>query len=239
MEVQSQPAPVLPASRVLARVTARGVLKTFGSTSVLRGVTLDLQAGTITILTGANGAGKSTLLSILSTEQRATRGQVQFLTKQGHALELREARTRIGWVSHQPHAYLELSARENLVLVARLHGVPLDAVERVVERLAMQNFATKPLSSLSRGQTQRVALGRALVHRPDFLLLDEPWTGLDQISSTFLEEILREQAADGAIIFIVSHQRDVIAKLSASELCLLAGRVRPALPDDLAQSPSP
>jgi heme exporter protein A len=239
MELQSPPAQVLPVSRVLARVTARGVLKTFGSTSVLRGVSLDLEAGSITVLTGANGAGKSTLLSILSTEQRATRGQVQFLSQAGRTLELREARTRIGWVSHQPHAYLELSAQENLVLVARLHGVPLDDVTQVVERLAMQSFKAKPLSSLSRGQTQRVALGRALVHRPDFLLLDEPWTGLDQISSRFLEEILREQAADGAIIFIVSHQREVIAKLGASELCLIAGRVQPAAPGDLAPSASP
>ncbi len=207
------------------------MVKTYGSTSVLRGVSLNLKAGTITVLTGQNGAGKSTLISILSTEQRPTRGQIQFLTRGGVALAPREARARIGWVSHQPLAYLELSAQENLVLVARLHGVPLEAVDRVIERLGMQNFARKPLSALSRGQTQRVALGRALVHGPDFLLLDEPWTGLDDIAARFLEDLVREEAQSGAIVFIVSHQRDVIAKLGASELRLSGGVLAAAPPD--------
>ena len=210
---------------MLARVTTHGLVKTFGSTSVLRGVALNLKAGTITVLTGPNGAGKSTLLSILSTEARPTRGQVRYLTSQDQALDPREARARIGWVSHQPHAYLELSARENLVLVAQLHGAPLERVERVTQRMGMQDFAKKPLSSLSRGQVQRVALGRALLPGPDFLLLDEPWTGLDQAASGWLEDLLREEAASGAIIFIVSHQRDVIARLDASEVCLSGGFV--------------
>lgn len=211
--------------QALARVTARGLVRTYGTTPVLRGVGLELRAGTISILTGHNGAGKSTLLSILSGQRRPTRGQLEYVDRAGTVLDPREARTRIGWVSHVPLSYLELSARENLALVARLHGTPSAAVERVIERLGMTSFAHKPVSALSRGQTQRVALGRALVHQPDFLLLDEPWTGLDHNAARFLEELIREEAARGAIVFIVSHQRDVIAKLGATELQLRGGLV--------------
>lgn len=216
----------VPSGRRLARVKVQGVVKTYGSTPVLRGVTFELTSGTVSVLTGQNGAGKSTLLSILSGQKRASRGQLSYLTADGAALDPREARSHIGWVSHQPLAYLELSAAENLTLVARLHGTSLVAVERVIERLGMGNFAQKPVSSLSRGQTQRVALGRALVHGPDFLLLDEPWTGLDQHGARFLEELLLEEAARGAIVFIVSHQREVIAQLGATELELRSGLLR-------------
>lgn len=209
----------------LARVTAQGLVKTFGSTPVLRGVQFELQAGTISVLTGPNGAGKSTLLSILSGQRRPTRGRVEYVDQARTTLEAPEARTRVGWVSHLPLAYLELSARENLALVADLHGVGAEAIERVIERLGMASFAQKPVSALSRGQTQRVALGRALVHAPEFLLLDEPWTGLDQNGARFLEDLIREQAARGAIVFIVSHQYDVIDRLGARELELRAGLV--------------
>ena len=214
--------------RLLTRVAVEGVVKTFGSTSVLRGVTLSLGAGSVTVLTGPNGAGKSTLLSILSTQTKPTRGKVQYLTGQGRALEPRAARARIGWVSHQPQAYLELSARENLELTAELHGAPPARVAAVEERMGMQEFGRKPVHSLSRGQLQRVALGRALVTEPDFLLLDEPWTGLDQLAGSWLLEVIREQATAGAIVFIVSHQRDVIEQLGAREVCLSSGLVRSA-----------
>jgi heme exporter protein A len=223
MEGSEQPGQVAPPERLLTRVAAQGVVKTFGSTSVLRGVSMNLLAGTITVLTGPNGAGKSTLLSILSTQTRPTRGQVQYLTSRGQALDPRSARRRIGWVSHQAQAYLELSASENLALTAELHGAPPARVAAVKARMGMHEFESKPLHSLSRGQLQRVALGRALLPEPDFLLLDEPWTGLDQLASRWLEEVLREQASQGAIVFIVSHQRDVIEKLGASEISLSGG----------------
>jgi ABC-type Mn2+/Zn2+ transport system ATPase subunit len=101
-------------------------------------------------------------------------------------------------------------------------------VAEVEARMGMQDFGRKPLSALSRGQLQRVALGRALVPGPDFLLLDEPWTGLDQAAAGWLLEVIREQATLGAIVFIVSHQRDVIAELGAREVCLSGGLLRSA-----------
>jgi len=234
MELSEGSPPSDAAARVLSRVTARGVVKTFGMTSVLRGASFELLAGTITVLSGPNGAGKTTLLSILSGEKRATRGQVSYVSRDGRALGGRDARRHIGWVSHEPLSYLELSARENLSLVAELHGSSLDAVEHVCSRLGMTGFANKPVSTLSRGQKQRVALGRALVHDPDFLLLDEPWTGLDAAATRFLEDLLSEQAARGAIVFIVSHQREVISKLGASELRLESGLVTMTPPPSTA-----
>jgi heme exporter protein A len=239
MEVSQQPDRIVPPERLLARVAVQGLVKTFGSTSVLRGVSLNLLAGTITVLTGPNGAGKSTLLSILSTQGRPTRGQVQYLTKQGQALDRPMARHRIGWVSHQAQAYLELSARENLTLTAELYGARPERVAVVTALMGLSDFENKPLFSLSRGQLQRVALGRALIAEPDFLLLDEPWTGLDQAASSWLEQVLRDQAALGAIVFIVSHQRDVIDKLGASEVCLSGGLISSGPVSTSSREPRP
>jgi heme exporter protein A len=203
----------------------RGVTRLFGATPALRGVSLDLLAGTVTLLSGHNGAGKSTLLSIIGTQLKPTRGEVHY-EADGGAVELRRVRAQLGWVSHDSHCYRELTGRQNIELAARLCGVdPELGFRRVAERFGLERFAERSVATLSRGQRQRVALARALVHDPTLLLLDEPWTGLDAASAERLEQVVAEERSRGAIVVVVSHAVGLAARLGGREVALAAGRI--------------
>lgn len=214
--------------RAIDAVQVFQVAKLFGATPALRNASADFRAGTITLLSGANGAGKSTLLAIVGTRLRPTRGLVQYSAPDGLQLTRREVRARLGWVSHESQAYGELSGRQNVELVADLQGAPRVNVDEVLDRLAVGRFAERPVGTLSRGQRQRIALARALVHRPGLLLLDEPWTGLDAKSSHELERIVLEERARGALIVVVSHEPGLAERLGARELRIAAGRIESA-----------
>lgn len=218
----SVPAP-LTSSR-LASLRAEGLTKLFGATPALRGVSLELAAPSITFLSGANGAGKSTLLGILGTRLRPTRGKLEYRDEAGVLLDKLEVRARLGWVSHETLAYAELSGLENLRLVARLQGLDEAAVAAVRERVGLGAFAERPVGTLSRGQRQKVALARALVHQPSLLLLDEPWTGLDSRANAELERIVLEERERGTLVIIVSHEAGLAERLGAREIRLEAGR---------------
>lgn len=203
----------------------RGVTRLFGATPALRGVSLDLLAGTVTLLSGHNGAGKSTLLSIVGTQLKPTRGEVLY-EAEGGAVELRQVRAQLGWVSHDSHCYRELTGRQNIELAARLCGVDPDrAWLRVAERFGLERFAERSVATLSRGQRQRVALARALVHDPTLLLLDEPWTGLDAASAERLEHVVAEERSRGAIVVVVSHAAGLSERLGGREVVLASGRI--------------
>ena len=216
--------PAHATSGSLASVHALAVTKLFGPTPALRGVSAEFASGTITLLSGPNGAGKSTLLGLLGTRLRATRGRVTYLSAERAEFERGSVRARLGWVSHEPLAYAELTGHENVALVAELQGATTEQVERVAARVELGAFAARPVSTLSRGQRQRVALARALVHEPDLLLLDEPWTGLDVKAARDLERIVEEERARGAIVIVVSHEPGLAERLNASELRLENGR---------------
>jgi heme exporter protein A len=231
------------ATQRLRAVQVRGVTRLFGATPALRGVSVDLDAGSVTLLTGPNGAGKTTLLSIIGTQLKPTRGEVRYLGH-GAALDLPLVRAQLGWVSHDSHCYRELTARQNVELAARLFGVPAElAWERVAKRFALERFADRSVGTLSRGQRQRVALARALVHRPSLLLLDEPWTGLDAASSERLEQVVSEERRAGAIVVVVSHAQGLAERLGARNVPLQAGRIvappaRPRPAEPVADQPS-
>ncbi|MCH2107863.1 MAG: ABC transporter ATP-binding protein [Polyangiaceae bacterium] len=211
--------------RLLKRVEVQNLSKIFGATPALRGQNTEFHAGTITILGGANGAGKSTLLSILGHQLKATKGVVRMVTTDGLCLTKQEARSQIGWLSHTTNCYQQLSGRANIEILAKLHGIPAPEIERVTTRLHIGRFAERPISTLSRGQSQRIALARAIVHQPALLLLDEPWTGLDTASAKQLEAIVQEEAERGAIVVIVSHQDGLATKLNANSLLLKNGQL--------------
>src|SRR5690606_32496779 len=206
----------------IERIEVRGVTRSFGATLALRGVSTTFEAGTISLLEGPNGAGKSTLLAVIGTVLRPTSGSVEYVPI-GDDPE--RAREHLGWVAHDSHCYRELGARDNVALAARIHGVdPKRAWERVAPRVDIEHLADRAVGTLSRGQRQRVALARALVHAPSVLLLDEPWTGLDQRSSDLLERVLREERARGALIIVVSHGGGVAERLGARRVRLENGR---------------
>jgi heme ABC exporter ATP-binding subunit CcmA len=211
----------------LARIEVRGVTRRYGATLALRQVSTSFEAGSLTFLEGPNGAGKSTLLAIIGTVLRPTSGSVWY---EPFGDDQAEARRHIGWVAHESHSYRELSGRRNIELVAQIHGVEdgPTRVDRVIERVGAGSFANRPVGTLSRGQRQRIALARALVHDPGVLLLDEPWTGLDVASVDKLEAVIREEVARGSLVIAVTHGAGTAERLGARRLRIEAGRVAAA-----------
>jgi len=208
------------------RVAVREVSRHYGRRRALAKVSLDCRAGEVLGLLGPNGAGKSTLLSILATLLTPSTGTVLYgdrtAREAGPAL-----RERLGFLSHDLHLYPELTARENLEFFARLYG--LDRVEERVaaalDRAGLAERAGDVASGFSRGMRQRLALERALLHEPRLLLLDEPFTGLDDASVGALVARLQELRAAGRIVVVVTHDLDVADRLLDRVAVLKDGRL--------------
>jgi ABC-type multidrug transport system ATPase subunit len=213
---------------MIQRVEALEVSRIYGATPALRGVSATFLTGTITLIEGPNGSGKSTLLGLLSTAIRPSSGQILWHPL-GASPEL--ARPHIGWLGHEALVYPDLSGIENLSWSARLHGLGLDALASLTERLHLGAFARRPVRTMSRGQRQRIAIARALLPRPDLLLLDEPTTGLDREGVALLVRITREEADRGAIVAVIAHDPGLGALLDAVPLRLERGQIAaPSIP---------
>ena len=133
----------------------------------------------------------------------------------------------IGWVAHDSHCYRELTGRQNVELAARLRGVdPHQAWSRGCARVGAESFGERAVSTLSRGQRQRISLARALVHEPSVLLLDEPWSGLDDASSQRLEQVILEEKERGAIVIVVNHAAGLAQRLGARTVRIEGGRIK-------------
>lgn len=208
---------------VVDRIEVRSVSRLFGHTVAVRRVSLAFESGVLWFIEGPNGAGKSTLLSLIGTALKPTSGSISYGSL-GDAIGL--VRPYIGWVAHQTRAYADLTGKENVELVARLNGVdPSASWLRVAERFECGTFADQPVRTLSRGQKQRIALARALVHGPSILLLDEPTSGLDAASSERLERVLLEERARGTLVIVVSHRAGLAERLGGRRVRLERGRV--------------
>ena len=172
-------------------IEVRGLVKSFGSKVALDGLDLDVAEGEFLTLVGPNGAGKTTLIRILATLTRPTRGSVRVagydLAKQGA-----EVRRRIGLASHQTLLYGDLSAEENLRFYGRMYDVPdlEEGITALLQRVDLDHRRHDLVRTFSRGMQQRLSLARALLHDPAILLLDEPYTGLDQHAAAVLREVL-------------------------------------------------
>ena len=187
-------------------IQINGLIKQYGLNPVLRGVNLHLAAGDFVTLVGPNGAGKSTLMRIVATLLKPTAGEVKiggWLMPQFS----NRVRQHIGLVSHQTLLYGDLTAAENLEFFARLYR--LDNREaRVAAALKKVGLAARQrdaVRTFSRGMMQRLTLARATLHEPDVLLLDEPYTGLDQDASALLDNLLRNESANGRTILMITH----------------------------------
>jgi heme exporter protein A len=209
-------------------VSLQGVSKSFGAVRALVGVSARFEIGTVSIIEGPNGSGKSTLLAILGTLARPTTGRVD------HGVlgrDPRHVRASLGWVGHETLCYGDLTGRENIELAAALHG--LDVVAAYAEaarRFDLSVFAHRAMRTCSRGQRQRIALARALVHKPRLLLLDEPSTGLDTASTAQLVSVVLEEVERGALVVVVTHDRELSSVLGGTHLHLERGRVTPGRP---------
>lgn len=208
---------------VISEIALRGVTRLFGANVALRAVDVSFRPGTISLVTGPNGAGKSTLMAIVGTILKPTVGTVKYAPLGGNR---RKVRQHIGRVAHDCHCYGELTGRENVELTARLYGMdPVEAWRRTSARVEAGRFASQPVGTLSRGQRQRIALARALVHNPAVLLLDEPLSGLDKNSVRRMERILREERDRGTIVIVISHMQGIAERLEGRRIHMRAGRI--------------
>jgi heme exporter protein A len=187
-------------------IDVRKLVKRFGLKSVLRGLDFHVEPGEFVALFGPNGAGKTTFLRILASLSRPSLGKV---TIAGHDLpgNAAEVRRRLGVVSHLPLLYADLTAEENLRFYGRMYNLAnLDArISEVLELVGLSHRRRDLVRTFSRGMQQRLAIGRAVLHDPDVILFDEPYTGLDQDASSMLDEVLRSVAAMGRTVVMTSH----------------------------------
>jgi heme exporter protein A len=198
-----------------AAIELRGLARYFGERTALEDVTVSVPAGATLAVLGRNGAGKSTLLRILATLLRHHGGSVavlgESLPRQGYAV-----RGRLGFLAHEPLLYRDLSGRENLAYHARLFGVAPGRVEEVLEAVGMRQRADEPVRLLSRGMVQRLAVCRAVLHRPSLLLLDEPQANLDPAAISLVSPLIGH--GSGATRVLTSH--DPQAALAEADLVL-------------------
>jgi heme exporter protein A len=207
-------------------IKVHNLVKSFGPTTALRGVNLSVPEGQFVTLVGPNGAGKTTLLRILATLSRPTQGTVKI---GGHDLSqgAAEARRKIGLVSHQTLLYGDLSAEENLRFYGRMYDVAdLDArITQVLEMVGLAHRRRDPVRTFSRGMQQRLAIARAVLHRPSLMLLDEPYTGLDQDAAARLEAVMSSVGTEGRTVVMTTHDLERGLAVADRVVILVKGRV--------------
>jgi heme exporter protein A len=203
-------------------IELRGLARYFGERVALSEVSVQVPAGATLAVLGRNGAGKSTLLRILAALLRPHGGAVEVF---GEPLPRRAwaVRGRIGLLAHEPLLYRELSGRENLEYHARLHGVARERVSEVLGAVGMERRAEEPVRLLSRGMVQRLAIGRAVLHDPQLLLLDEPRANLDPAAAELVEPLIGRPS--GRTRVLTSHDPQAALADADAVLALKDGRV--------------
>ncbi|HEY6360182.1 MAG TPA: ABC transporter ATP-binding protein [Vicinamibacterales bacterium] len=212
-------------------LTVDDVSRHFGRRRALSHVTFRAASGTIVGLLGPNGAGKSTMMAVLATLLQPSAGRVGY---GGHEAATTGAglRASIGVLGHDLFLYPELTARENLAFFAGLYGLrtPAQAADAALAQADLADRGDDPVSSFSRGMRQRVALERALIHAPRLVLLDEPFTGLDDASTAALVARLDSLRGAGAIVILATHDLDVADGLLDHAVFLRDGRMMESVP---------
>jgi ABC-type multidrug transport system ATPase subunit len=193
-------------------IRAAGIERRYGLKRVLHGVDFELERGGFLVVTGPNGAGKTTLLRLCAGLAIPTAG----------TLEIDVDRSRIGFLAHEPLVYLELSALENLDLYGRLYRVPerRERIGMLLERFGLWEARRERASSLSRGQLQRLALCRSVLHKPELLILDEPFSGLDSEGADLLDRELAEMRGKRTLL-VSTHDPERVAPLATGRLALV------------------
>ena len=193
---------------------------------ILREVSFGLEAGSFALLLGNNGAGKTTLIQILSGLMRPSAGTLRF-RGEPYARTLTALRKAIGVISHESRLYGDLTARENLRLFGTLYGVDdlTGRTEAALERVGLAHVSDVPVRTFSSGMTKRVSIARLLLYEPSVLLLDEPYSGLDQASLALFDEYLAEFKAGGGTILMTTHQFTARTAICDRVLILQQGRL--------------
>ena len=207
------------------RVELVDVSRHYGRRRAVSHVSLTIHRGDILGLLGPNGAGKSTLIGMLATLVAPSSGSIQYGSMNTSA-EGTRIRARIGVLAHELHLYPELTARQNLEFFARLYGLAVPAtVDTALASADLSDRDEDQVLGFSRGMRQRLALERSLLHRPRLVLLDEPFTGLDDRAVHLVAERFRRLAADGAIVVLATHDLDLADGLITRMAVVRSGRL--------------
>ena len=202
------------------------LIKRFGPKTVLSSLSLEVESGEFVAIIGPNGAGKTTLLRILSSLSKPTSGDISVA---GYKLPAQAAkvRQRLGVVSHLPLLYGDLTAEENLIFYGRIYAVSglVERIHQVLELVGLTNRSGDLVRTFSRGMQQRLAIGRAVLHDPEVLLLDEPHTGLDQDACDMLDKVLKDVAVQGRTVVMTSHDFVRVQDLADRFDVLSRGRI--------------
>jgi heme ABC exporter ATP-binding subunit CcmA len=195
-------------------LVARRLGKRYGEKRVLRGIDLELLDGDFLVVTGANGAGKTTLLRIFAGLAQPTEGKI----------ERAATRAQVGYLGHEPLVYRELTALENLELYGRLYRVAerRERIGMLLERFGLWEVRHERVASYSRGMTQRLALCRVLLHEPDLLVLDEPYSALDEAGFELLDAQLAELRGERTFV-LATHDPARVEPIASGGLALAAG----------------
>jgi ABC-type multidrug transport system ATPase subunit len=192
-------------------ISAHGLGRRFGSKRVLRDLDLEVRSGELLLVTGPNGSGKSTLLALMAGLLAPTEGEIEVDLPRG----------RIGYLAHESLVYRELTALENLDLYGRLYHVSerRETIGALLERFGLWEARHQRVGSFSRGMQQRLALCRVLLHEPELLLLDEPYSGLDSSARTLVDDVLAEARGSRTLV-VASHEPEHVRPLATQELAL-------------------
>jgi heme exporter protein A len=224
-----------------AAIAAKGLEKRFGRAVALRGVDFEVPVGATLAVLGPNGAGKSTLLRLTAGLSRPTAGS---LTIGGGDAHQRSTRARVGYIGHATLLYPALTARENLIFAARCHGLPGpgDRADALLAEEGLLPVAHRAAGAFSRGMAQRLSIARGLVHDPEVVLLDEPFTGLDRRAAERFADRIETMRRDGRTLVLVTHDVHFAARVGDAAIVLAGGRIAharldgPPDPDALEQA---
>jgi heme exporter protein A len=207
-------------------IRVEGLVKSFGHTYALRSIDLEVERGEFLAIIGPNGAGKTTLLRILATLLKPTSGIVRLDNVEISPYDA-EFRRQIGFVSHQPLIYSNLTVEENLRFYARIYDVPSPErrVDELLDLVGLDGRRYSLAGTLSRGMQQRLSVARGIIHEPSILLLDEPYTGLDQQATRMLQGLLRAVSPQARTVIMTTHNLEQGLGLCDRLVMLSGGRI--------------
>lgn len=203
-------------------VALSGIVRHFGRFAALRGITAKFFPGKLYVILGENGAGKSTLLRIIAGLLQPTQGSITLLGES----TIRKVAARVGYMGHAPLLYDELEAMENLRYFAGLYGIEDDArCDAAIRRVGLDPLLKRRVGQYSQGMRQRISLARAIVHDPELLLLDEPFSNVDVASAKEMARLLGVMRDTGKTVFVVTHQAAVMEPVCDECIVINAGRM--------------
>jgi len=206
----------------------RNVCKRFNGIAAVDDISFCARRGEVTGYLGPNGSGKSTTMKMITLLMEKTSGEILF---DGERIERDPIgfKRRMGYVPEEPHLYAHLTGLEYLVMIGQLRGLPAkrtaERIDGLLRAFSLHGDRYLPLSSYSKGMRQKALLAAALLHNPDLLLLDEPFSGLDVASALVMRSLIQELAARGKVVLFSSHELEIVERISAHVIILHRARV--------------